>query len=122
MTTASEVFLKEFVLTFGFLGGLFAWAGVDPDEMILRSLLAVIYPNNPFMVSLLIIVFVIITTAIGILGTYAMAGKLGLIVVGVAWISGFIIPMGGTATVVGGLLFVGAYIAGPFVCGQSSGD
>ena len=122
MPTITEVFLKEFVLTFGFLGGLFAWAGVDHDEMILRSLLVAWYPNNPFMVSLLITAFVIITTVVGILGTYAMAGKLGLIVVGAAWISGFIIPMGGSATIIGGLLFVGAYIAGPFVCDQNSDD
>jgi hypothetical protein len=119
MPTKSEVFVQEFVLGFGFLGGLFTWVGVDPEEEVIRALLRVAIPENDFLVSLLILLIVIAATAMGILGTYSMAGKLGLIVVGLAWISGFIIAIGGTATIIGAFLFFGVLILGPVVCDYS---
>lgn len=116
MPTKSEIFVREFVLGFGFLGGLFTWVGVDPEEEVIRALLKIVFPNNDFMISLIIFLIIIATTATGILGTYSMAGKLGLIVVVFAWISGFIIAIGGTATVIGTLLLVGVMFFGPVVC------
>ena len=119
MPKKSEIFVQEFILGFGFLGGLFTWVGVDPEEEVIRAFLRVVFPNNEFMVSLLIFLIVIITTTTGILGVYGLAGKLGLIIVGLAWISGFIIAIGGTATVIGAFLIIGLVLVGPVVCDYS---
>jgi len=118
MPTKSEIFAREFILGFGFLGGLFTWVGVDPEEEVIRALLKILFPNNDFMISLIIFLIVIATTATGLLGTYNMAGKPGLIVVGLAWVSGFIIAIGGTATVIGAFLLIGVMIFGPSVCNK----
>lgn len=115
MPRKSEIFVQEFVLGFGFLGGLFTWVGVDPEEEVIRALLKIAFPNNDFMVSLIIFLFILATTATGILGTYGMAGKLGLIVVGFAWVSGFIISIGDIATVIGTFLLIGVLVLGPVV-------
>ena len=87
MPTKREVFVQEFVLGFGFLGGLFAWVGIDPEEEIIRVLLRVALPSNELAVSGLIILFAVGSAVASILGTLAMAGKWGLFAVGLAWIS-----------------------------------
>jgi hypothetical protein len=45
-----------------------------------------------------------------------MAGKWGLLAVGLAWISGFILPMGGSLSIVGAFLLIAAVIIGPAIC------
>lgn len=115
MTKKSDVFLQEFVLSFGFLGGLFTWVGVDPEEEIIRVLLRVAIPNNEILVSLVIVLIILATTAAGILGTLQMAGWPGLFVVGMAWISGFIITVN-SLTLWGAILLIAAVILGPIVC------
>ncbi len=115
MPKKSAIFVQEFILGFGFLGGLFTWVGAGPEEEVIRALLRVAFPNNEFVVSLLILLIVIITTTTGILGVYGLAGKLGLTIVGLAWISGFIIAIGGTATVIGTFLIIGLVLVGPAV-------
>jgi len=119
MPKKSEIFVQEFVLGFGFLGGLFTWVGVDPEEEVIRALLRVVFPDNEFMVSLIIFLIVIGSTATGILGIYGLAGKLGLIIVGLAWISGFIIAIGGTATSIGAFLIIGLVLIGPVLLDYS---
>jgi hypothetical protein len=113
MPTKSEAFVQEFVLSFGFLGGLFTYVGVDPEEEAIRALLKIVIAS-PILVTLVVILISVCTTGAGILGTYAAAGKLGLCIVGIAWISGFIISIGGNFTVVGAFLLMGAYLLGPY--------
>lgn len=86
MASKSDIFVQEFVLGFGFLGGLFTWVGVDPEEELIRGLLRIAIPNNESLVSLAIVLFILVSTAAGILGTLHMAGWLGLFVVGMAWL------------------------------------
>jgi hypothetical protein len=115
MPTKSEFFVQEFVLGFGFLGGLFAYVGVDPEEEVMRSLLAIAIPNNASLLSLVAILLGIVGTFTGIAGAYAAAGKGGLIVVAVAWIAGVTISAGSTLTTIGAFLLVGALVTGPIV-------
>jgi hypothetical protein len=113
MPTKSEAFMQEFVLSFGFLGGLFIYVGVDPEEELVRALLKIVIPSNDSLISLILIVIGLIATIAGIVGTNAAAGKGGLIIVGVAWIAGLIIAIGGNWSVAGAFLLIGAFIAGP---------
>jgi hypothetical protein len=114
MPTKSEVFVQEFVLGFGFLGGLFTYVGVDPEEELIRALLKIAI-DNPVLLSVVMLLIALATTAAGIFGTYSAAGKLGLLVVGVAWVSGFIISIGGNFTVFGAFLLIGTFLLGPVV-------
>lgn len=116
MVSKSDIFVQECVLSFGFLGGLFTWAGIDPEEEIIKTLLRVAFPNNEPMVMLAIVLFIVGSTVAGVLLTYQMAGKWGLFVVGMAWISGFALPMGESFSVLGTFLLIGALILGPIVC------
>lgn len=114
MASKSDIFLQEFVLGFGFLGGLFTWVGVDPEEEMIRGLLTVAIPNNEVLVSLVIVLFVVVSTILGVFGTLAMAGKWGLLVVGLAWVSGFIIAIN-SLTLWGAILLIVAVILGGIV-------
>ena len=115
MASKSDIFVQEFVLGFGFLGGLFTWVGVDPEEAIIRALLNGFFPNNEGMVNMVIVLFVLGSTALGVLGTWHMAGEWGLVVVGMAWASGFIILVN-SLTLWGTLLLFATLILGPIVC------
>lgn len=116
MPTKGQVFVQEFVLGFGFLGGLFAWVGIDPKEEVLRALLRAFFPNDELMISVAIFGIVLVSTVVSILGTLAMGGKFGLLTVAFAWIAGFVMPIGGSLSVLGVLLLIAAIILGPVVC------
>lgn len=119
MPKKGQVFVQEFVLGFGFLGGLFAWVGIDPEEEILRALLRALLPNNELTISIVIFGIVSTSALVSILGALAMGGKLGLLVVAFAWIAGFLLPMGGSWSILGALLLVTALVLGPIVCERS---
>ena len=119
MPTKGEVFVQEFVLGFGFLGGLFTWVGIDPEEEILRALLMAFLPNNELMISFVIFSIGLISTIGSILGTLAMGGKWGLLIVAFAWIAGFIMPIGSSLSVLGAFLLIVTMILGPIVCERS---
>jgi len=116
MPTKGQVFVQEFVLGFGFLGGLFSWVGIDPDEEVLRTLLRAFFPNSELMISVVILSVVLISTVLSILGTLSIAGKLGLLVVACAWVAGFTMLMGGSLSLLGALLLIAALIVGPIIC------
>jgi hypothetical protein len=63
----------------------------------------------------MIILFILGSTCLGILGTWQMAGKRALVVVGMAWSSGFIILVS-SLTLWGALLLFATLILGPIVC------
>jgi len=116
MPSKGDVFVQEFVLGFGFLGGLFTWAGVDPEEEIVKGLLRAFLTNNESMITIVLILFVLFSTTVGILGTLAMGGKVGLFATALAWISGFVLPIGGSWTIFGTILLITALIIGPIAC------
>lgn len=119
MPRKGEVFVQEFVLGFGFLGGLFTRVGIDPEEEILRALLMAFFPNNELMISFAIFCIGLISTIGSILSALAVGGRLGLLIVALAWIAGFIILMGGSLSVLGALLLIATMILGPIVCEHS---
>lgn len=90
MTSKSDIFTQEFVLGFGFLGGLFTWVGVDPEDKIVKAFLQAAFPNNEILVALVLVLFILVSTAAGIWGTLKMAGQWGLVIVGMAWVSGLV--------------------------------
>ena len=113
MPTMSEIFVLEFELGFGFLGGLFTHAGIDPEKGVIMVFLKSILPMNDFLLFLLIILIGMAATAVGFLGIFVDTGKLGLFVVWSAWVSGLIIPLGGAIGVIGVFFLVGAILLGP---------
>jgi len=115
MPAMSEIFVLEIELGFGFLGGLFTNVGIDPEKGVITFFLRSILPSSDFLLFLLVILIGIAATAVGVLGIFADAGKLGLFVVGSVWISGLVIPIGGVVAVVGMFLLVGAILLGPVV-------
>jgi hypothetical protein len=117
--TKGDLFVQEFVLGFGFLGGLFVWVGIDPEEEIVRGLLRAAFPTNELAVSGLVILFALGSIVASIFGTWKMAGKWGLLAVGLAWISGFILPIGSSWSIVGVFLLIAAVIIGPAACKSS---
>ena len=115
MPTMSEIFVLEFELGFGFLGGLFTHFGIDSEKGVIMVFLKNLLPFSNFLLFFLIIIVGAAATAIGLLGIFADLGKSGLFVVGSMWISGLIIPNGGAIAVIGEFLLVGAILLGPVV-------
>lgn len=89
-----EKFVQEFVLSFGFLSGLWIHVGIDPEEEMSKALLSVLKTLNPALdlsTSLLFWLLPIIIVILSILGSYAIGGLIGLIAVGLAFIGGVFI-------------------------------
>lgn len=118
MTSKSDAFVQDCILSLGFLGGLFTRIGVDPTEEVYRAFLKVAIPNNDILVSFVILIIVLGTTIAGVLETWNMAGVLGLVVVGMAWLSGFIIIVN-SLVLVGVFLLIVVMLAGPYVADSS---
>ncbi|MBA7505817.1 hypothetical protein ES706_04494 [subsurface metagenome] len=89
-SSKEEVFVREFVMGLGFLGGLFLKVGVDPEGEVIKALISVL-PISPFIAQLLAGLITIALTLTSIYGAYSLGGTLGLFIVGVAFISGLII-------------------------------
>jgi hypothetical protein len=115
VASKSDIFVQEFVLGFGFLGGLFTWVGVDPEEAVIRTLLNGLFPNNEGTVNMVIVLLILGSTVLGIYGTWQMAGKWGLFVVGMAWVSGLVIAVS-SLTLLGAIFLITALILGSIMC------
>jgi len=117
----SEVFINEFIITFGFLGGVFTRVGVDPESILLEALLqimAAFIPSlEPFNPLFLILITAILTIS-AILTIWFTAKVPGLIAVLLAWISGFIILGGDTQTIIGLILLILAILLGAYATGE----
>jgi len=86
-----EYFVQVFVIGFGFLSGLFMKIGVNPETIIIDTFSTItetLMPNSGF--SGFFILIGILSTLGSIAAAYAMGGKMGLVAVGIAFISGLI--------------------------------
>lgn len=113
----SDTFINEFVITFGFLGGLFTRVGVDPETELMKALLGILEQFVPSMKLLNPWVLILITiglTILSILGIYSLGGKIGLFAVACAWIGGFIIIGDSTQAIIGISLFLIALFIGMY--------
>lgn len=91
-----EIFVREFMLSSGFLGGLFAKIGIDPEQKVLEELLKIAIPaiqiHNPtaaFLLLILAALLPMVSFIINVMRTYGLGRILGLLAVVVAWFSGF---------------------------------
>lgn len=92
---------------FAYFGGM--------EEEVLRALLNAFSPNNELIISIAIFGIALISTIASILGTLTTGGKMGLLIVAIAWIAGFLMPIGGPSSVIGAFLLIAAVILGPVV-------
>ena len=91
----NERFVQEFVLVFGFLNGLWIYAGINPETEILRAFTQLV----PEVASFLFWIVVIILTIGPLIATYSMGkgiGKcLGIVAVLLAFLGGVFIESWG---------------------------
>jgi len=85
-------FVQEFVLGFGFLSGLWIYAGVNPETEIIKAFSSVIQELSPNpMYSFVFWLIPIIGTLVSLGGSYFIGGWVGLIAVFFALIGGIFI-------------------------------
>lgn len=85
-------FVQEFVMGFGFLSGLWIYAGVNPETEIIRAFATAIQELSPNpMYSFVFWIIPIVGTVISLSGSYLLGGGIGLIAVFLAFIGGIFI-------------------------------
>lgn len=117
MSSKSEIFIHEFVVGFGFLGGLFTRVGVDPETEMVKGLLEVaraFYPSIGPMIPWITLLCIILLTVLPIAGAYKIGGFIGLGAVGSAWAGGFLMVGGSTQTILGFAFLLVGMFAGSF--------
>ncbi len=88
----SDIFYKEFVIVFGFLNGLWAAVGINPEAEIFRAFKDVIDVLNPGMgISFLFTLVPIIILVSTILLIFFLGGWMGIAAVGCGFIGGLLI-------------------------------
>jgi len=94
MSTKGERYVKEYVIGFGFLSGIFLAIGVDPQAEILKNLLNLLAQYNPDLASWYTIIFGIISVLILILTVlyaYGAGGLVGIVAILFAFGGGLLI-------------------------------
>ena len=89
-----ESFVNEFVLSFGFLSGLWIHIGINPESevmKILSTLIQQISPNPTY--SFLFWLIPILSTLIALAGAYAFGDWWGVIAVALAFLGGIYINL-----------------------------
>lgn len=97
--SAGKVFVQEFVIGFGFLGGLWIYAGVNPDTEILKAFSVIV----PEMSGFFWWIGVMITIG-SIVGAYFIGKWLGLLAVFLAFLGGIFLNHLGIWPLVGGII------------------
>lgn len=100
--------MQEFVVSLGFLSGLWIYDGIDPTAEIVKAF-SITVPE----MSGLLWFLVVASTIISIWGAYSMGGKLGLLAVFLAFLGGIFIGSWGI------LLLVAGMILGPIAATQT---
>jgi hypothetical protein len=94
MTSKSDLFINGSVIGFGFIGGLFSRIGVDPEGLIIQSLLeaiGILHPSFQPFISLILLIIALGVMPTSILLAFSKGGILGLISVALAWLGGFLL-------------------------------
>lgn len=118
----ADYFVETFVLGFGFLGGAFTAAGVNPDPasigiQILTTMNSVFPNSNTSTWIFYLTVVGLLATALTLIASWQMGRELGLLCIGLAWVGGFILikyPMNQNFVQIGVFLFIAAAILGRF--------
>jgi len=117
----SEKFTNEFVILFGFFGGLFTRVGVDPETELIKAFLSILEPFVPIMKQAnpwIVILITIVLTVLSVLGAYSLGGRLGLVAVACAWVGGYVIIGDSTQAIIGVFLLIIALLIGMYVIDQ----
>jgi hypothetical protein len=84
-----KAFTNEFVMGFGFLSGLWVYAGIDPEGAVLGALATLVPSAGP-----LLLILSIVGPLVSLAGAYALGGMLGLLAVAFAFFGGMFITKG----------------------------
>lgn len=109
-SSKSEIFVREFVMGMGFLGGLFARTGINPEGEIIK-VLVLAFRINP-------LPFVLISallTLVSLFIAYFLAKELGILAIGVGFISGYLIS---SVPEIGAILLIVAVVLGWFAVSE----
>lgn len=88
-SSREEVFVREFVMGIGFIGGLFARIGVDPEGEIIKALISAFPSIAQFSILFGLISVVLIISSF--LTVYRLGGGLGIFAVILAFGGGYLI-------------------------------
>ena len=93
-------FLKQAVIGFGFLSGLWVHLGFDPGTFVyalLQKLLVLSDPIHQKWITLGFLILPVALTLSSVYGAYKRAGVWGLIAVGLAFLAGFFLSVASIA-------------------------
>ncbi len=85
----SEIFFREFTLGLGFFSGLWIAVGINPEAVIfesLKNIMQMVNPNSGF--EYLFILTPLLFTLCSLIGAYLKGGKIGMVAIGIAFVSG----------------------------------
>jgi uncharacterized membrane protein len=122
MTSKSDLFVNGSVIGFGFIGGLISRIVVDPEGLIIESLLEAIGILNPSFqpfISLILLLIALGVMPTSILLAFSKGRILGLISVALSWLGGFLFIGGDIQTYSGITLVILAIILGTFAFRKS---
>lgn len=91
-----QTFIRETIIGFGFLSGVWIHLGFDPQSFafaFLQKLLVGAEPQYSQVIIMLFFTLPIILTCVSILGTYKKAGWFGLAAVGLAFYAGYVFEL-----------------------------
>ena len=111
-TAKRQKFIKEFILLFGFLGGFWIYAGVNPEAEIAKAFMEIVeslIPGTFTALSVLYWIGSLIFMSLSFWSSYLVGGKAGLIAVILAFLGGILIGS------VGIWFLVAALILGLFI-------
>ncbi|NJE47335.1 hypothetical protein E3E35_07970 [Thermococcus sp. GR7] len=105
-----EIFVRQFVMGFGFLSGLFARLGGDPESIAMNSIFKAFEPLVPHAGGFMVLfgIMSLIEPASKFLAGYKVGGLLGIIAIFFGFLAGYAIMQGGSLWVV--LLIIAATI------------
>ncbi len=98
---AREVTLKELITGFGFVEGIWLAVGVNPESEVLNALTDILVNLGVDTGSIFLLQILPIIVLLGTIFTvYSVGGKLGMVAVGCAFVSGLLILVSPIVTVV----------------------
>lgn len=101
--STAEVFIREFVIGLGFLSGLWIYAGIDPEAVIIGAFVTILQQmGSPY--GWLLWLLPIISTLVSIVAAWAMGGPIGILTVALAFFGGIFIGSIGIWLLIAGVL------------------
>lgn len=92
-SSKGEIFVREFVVGFGFLSGLFARLGGDPESIAISTIFKALEPLVPYagMLAVLFAIMSLIEPVSRLLAGYNVGGFLGIIAIVLGFLAGYAI-------------------------------